>query len=68
MSSDQVSGCLLFFAYSHFMDQVFTVEQKVLEVLEICERVYSTKLGKNAFVGEPGESKGDKGKLKELFL
>jgi ABC-type lipopolysaccharide export system ATPase subunit len=37
-------------------------------VLEICERVYSIKLGENAFEGEPEELKGDKGKLKELFL
>jgi ABC-type lipopolysaccharide export system ATPase subunit len=39
-----------------------------MEVLEICERVYSIKLGKIAFEGEPGELKGDKEKLKELFL
>jgi ABC-type branched-subunit amino acid transport system ATPase component len=47
---------------------ILIVEQKVKEVLEICERVYSIKLGKNAFEGEPGELRGDKGKLKELFL
>jgi ABC-type lipopolysaccharide export system ATPase subunit len=40
----------------------------VKEVLEICERVYSIKLGKNAFEGKPGELKGNKAKLKELFL
>lgn len=44
------------------------VEQKVREVLEICERVYSIKLGKNAFEGPPEELKGNKAKLKELFL
>ena len=44
------------------------VEQKVREVLEICKRVYSIKLGKNAFEGSPEELKEDKGKLKELFL
>ena len=44
------------------------VEQKVREVLEICERVYSIKLGKNAFKGKPEELKENKGKLKELFL
>ena len=43
-------------------------EQKVREVLEICNRVYSIKLGKIAFEGLPEELKGDKGKLKELFL
>ena len=44
------------------------VGQKVREVLEICERVYSIKLGKNAFEGKPEELKEDKGRLKELFL
>ena len=47
---------------------ILIVEQKVREVLEICESVYSIKLGKNAFVGKPEELKKDKGKLKELFL
>ena len=47
---------------------ILIVEQKVREVLEICERVYSIKLGKNAFEGLPEELKEDKGKLKELFL
>ena len=47
---------------------ILIVEQKVREVLEICERVYSIKLGKNAFEGAPEELKEDKGKLKELFL
>ncbi len=47
---------------------VLIVEQKVREVLEICGRVYSMKLGKVAFEGTPGELTGDKDKLKELFL
>jgi branched-chain amino acid transport system ATP-binding protein len=44
------------------------VEQKVREILEICDRVYSMKLGKIAFSGSPNELKEDKAKLKELFL
>jgi len=47
---------------------VLIVEQKVRDVLEICHRVYSLKLGKVAFAGLPAELKGDKRKLKELFL
>ena len=44
------------------------VEQKVREVLEISNRVYSLKLGKVAFDGKPEELKNDKAKFKELFL
>jgi len=44
------------------------VEQKVREVLEICNRVYSIKLGRIAFEGLPEELKGDKERLKDLFL
>jgi branched-chain amino acid transport system ATP-binding protein len=47
---------------------IFIVEQKVREVLEICHRVYSLKLGKVAFEGPPEELKEDKAKLKQLFL
>lgn len=47
---------------------ILIVEQKVRKVLEICGRVYSIKLGKIAFEGPSEELKGDKGKLKELFL
>jgi branched-chain amino acid transport system ATP-binding protein len=43
-------------------------DQKVREVLEICDRVYSIKLGKVAFAGKPEELKDNKAKLKELFL
>jgi branched-chain amino acid transport system ATP-binding protein len=44
------------------------VEQKVMEVLEISHRVYSIKLGRVAFEGKPQELKGNKQKIKELFL
>lgn len=47
---------------------ILIVEQKVREVLDICNRVYSMKLGKIAFEGQPEELKGDKAKLKDLFL
>ena len=44
------------------------VEQKVLEVLNISHRVYSIKLGRVAFEGKPEELKGNRQKIKELFL
>lgn len=44
------------------------VEQKVLEILEISHRVYSIKLGRVAFEGKPEELKGNRQKIKELFL
>jgi branched-chain amino acid transport system ATP-binding protein len=47
---------------------ILIVEQKVREVLEICNRVYSLKLGEVAFAGSPDELKGNKAKLRELFL
>ncbi len=47
---------------------VLIVEQKVREVLDLCDRVYSIKLGKVAFEGSPEELQKDKGKLKHLFL
>jgi len=47
---------------------ILIVEQKVREVLSICDRVYSLKLGKVAFDGRPQELKDNSGKLKELFL
>lgn len=47
---------------------ILIVEQKVREVLEICSRVYSMKLGKVAFKGLADALKHDKAKLKELFL
>jgi ABC-type lipopolysaccharide export system ATPase subunit len=42
--------------------------QKVREVLGLCNRVYSIKLGRIVFEGLPGELKENKEKLKELFL
>jgi branched-chain amino acid transport system ATP-binding protein len=51
-----------------FNVSMLIVEQKVLEVLNICHRVYSIKLGRVAFEGEPGELKDNKQKIKELFL
>ena len=47
---------------------VLIVEQKVREVLRICSRVYSIKLGKVAFAGKPTGLKDNSEKLKELFL
>lgn len=47
---------------------ILIVEQKVREVLSISHRVYSIKLGKNAFEGRRGELMNNKEKLKELFL
>lgn len=47
---------------------ILIVEQKVKEVLKISHRIYSIKLGKNAFVGKPEELLNDKEKLKNLFL
>ena len=47
---------------------ILIVEQKVREVLDICTRVYSIKLGKVAFEGFPEQLKEDKAKLKQLFL
>ena len=44
------------------------VEQKVREVLAVCHRVYSIKLGKVAFTGQPDELVGNRDKLKQLFL
>jgi branched-chain amino acid transport system ATP-binding protein len=47
---------------------ILVVEQKVREVLNVCNRVYSMKLGKIAFEGSPEELKQDRVKLKQLFL
>lgn len=47
---------------------ILIVEQKVREVLAISHKVYSIKLGKNAFEGKPEELLNDKEKLKNLFL
>ena len=47
---------------------ILIVEQKVREILKVCQRVYSLKLGKEANSGLPDELQRDKEKLKELFL
>lgn len=47
---------------------VLIVEQKVRDVLGICDRVYSLKLGKVAFAGHPEELKEAPEKLRDLFL
>lgn len=47
---------------------ILIVEQKVREVLRICHRVYSLKLGRVAFEGAPTELTDNTQKLKELFL
>ena len=44
------------------------VEQKVNEILNISNRVYSIKLGRVAFKGKSENLKGNKKKLNELFL
>jgi len=47
---------------------IVIVEQKVREVLDICRKVYSIKLGKVVFSGPPEAIRENKAKLKELFL
>lgn len=47
---------------------ILIVEQKVQEVLNICNQVYSMKFGKIAFEGLPGSLKSDVTKLRQLFL
>jgi len=47
---------------------ILIVEQKVRDVLGICNRVYSMKLGRIAFEGPPNELTTDKAKLRDLFL
>jgi branched-chain amino acid transport system ATP-binding protein len=47
---------------------VLIVEQKVREVLGLCDRVYSLKLGKVFFQGTPADLHADPAQLKQLFL
>lgn len=47
---------------------ILIVEQKVREVLEMCNKVYSMKLGRIAFDGPPEDLKADKVRLRDLFL
>ena len=47
---------------------ILIVEQKVREVLAVCQRVYGIKLGRLAFTGSPDQLRDDKEKLRQLFL
>ena len=44
------------------------VEQKVRDLLPICDRIYSFKLGKTVYSGPPSDLQDNPSKLKELFL
>jgi len=47
---------------------ILIVEQKVRDVLEICDTVYSMKLGRVAFAGQPDDLRADKARIRDLFL
>ena len=47
---------------------ILIVEQKVRDVLEICNRVYGLKLGKVVFEGLPNELIKDKNRIKKIFI
>jgi branched-chain amino acid transport system ATP-binding protein len=47
---------------------ILIVEQRVREVLSICDRVYGIKQGKTAFEGTPEDLLKDSQNLKQLFL
>lgn len=47
---------------------ILIVEQKVRQVLAVCNRVYSLKLGRVVFSGQPKELTDEPGKLRDLFL
>jgi len=51
-----------------FGKTILIVEQKVWSVLEICDYVYSIKLGQISYSGLPGPLKAETKKLTELFL
>ena len=51
-----------------FGKTILIVEQKVRDVLEIADHVYSIKLGSIAFSGPPEQLKNDTDKLRQLFL
>lgn len=53
---------------SDYKTSIMIVEQKVYEALNICNRVYSLKLGSVAFTGDPKILIEDKTLLKDLFL
>jgi branched-chain amino acid transport system ATP-binding protein len=47
---------------------ILIVEQRVREVLRICDRVYGIKLGRNVFDEKPENLLGDSTVLQQLFL
>lgn len=47
---------------------MLVVEQKVMEVLDISDRVFGLKLGRVFFQGNPADLKKNKEKMKALFL
>ena len=51
-----------------FGKTILIVEQKVRDVLEIADHVYSIKLGRIAYSGSPENLKNDTDKLRQLFL
>lgn len=51
-----------------FGKTILIVEQKVRDVLAICDHVYSIKLGRIAYSGPPENLKNDTDKLQQLFL
>lgn len=52
----------------NFGTSILIVEQKVLDVLKICHRVYSFKIGKVSFEGTPDTLINDRVLLKSLYL
>lgn len=51
-----------------FKISILIVEQKVKELLPLVDRVYSIKLGRNSFEGQPEELIKNNLKLKKLFI
>ena len=47
---------------------ILVVEQKVNKILSVSDRVYALKLGRVVYSGNSIDLKGDKEKLKEIFL
>lgn len=47
---------------------ILIVEQKVREILKVCQRVYSLKLGKVSFSGRSEQLRDNNEKLRQLFL
>lgn len=51
-----------------FGKTILIVEQKIREVLEICDYVYAIKMGPIAYSGPPKDLKIDTDKLRQIFL